>query len=236
MERFERMEYTQETRPLARRNNFGTGIGLIAIGALLVLGNMFEWGILVVLLLGLIFLAWGIGTRTAGLLIPGGILSGIGTGIALEALLPVANDDLNGGIFLLSFAGGWFSIVVLSRLFTRDPQWWALIPGTIMSFIGMFNVLVSGPFASLSDDAQGGLFMLMFAAGWIIVAVGATLFTRTLVWWTLIPGTIMGFIGAAVLLGGLWVQTLEFVSDWWPLGLVALGAWLLVQRTMIKDQ
>jgi len=229
------MERTPETRPFGRRNNLGVGIGLIAIGTLLVLGNIFELGIFLVLLLGLVFIAWGITTRTAGLLIPGGILSGIGTGIALAQLLPITNNDLSGGIFLLSFALGWFSIVVLSRLFTREPQWWALIPGGIMAGIGMFNVLISGPFAALSDDAQGALFMLMFAAGWLIVAVGTTLFTRTLVWWPLIPGAIMGYIGAAVLLGGAWVQALELVSDWWPIGLVGLGAWLLVRRRVTSN-
>jgi hypothetical protein len=232
----ETLERTGETRPLARRNNLSTGIGLIAIGTLLVLGNIFEFGIFLVLLLGLVFIAWGIGTRTAGLLIPGGILSGIGTGIALEELLLMSNDELGGGIFLLSFAGGWFSIVVLSRLFTRDPQWWALIPGAIMSGIGTFVVLTEGPLRSLNEDAQGGLFMLMFAAGWVIVAGGATLFTRTLVWWPLIPGAIMGFIGAGVLLGGAWVQALELVSDWWPLGLVGLGAWLLLRRRVTSNE
>ena len=232
----ETMDHTQDTQPLARRNNLGVGVGLIAIGAVLLLGNIFELGIFLVLLLGLVFIAWGIVTRTAGLLIPGGILSGIGTGIALAQLLPVANDDLNGGIFLLSFAAGWFSIVVLSRLFTREPQWWALIPGGIMSGIGVFNVLVSGPFAPLSDDAQGALFMLMFAAGWVVVAVGATLFTRKPQWWPLIPGAIMGYIGAAVLLGGAWVQALRFVSDWWPVGLVGLGGWLLVRRGVTSNQ
>lgn len=234
MDTFERVAHTGETQPLAQRRSVGVGIGLIAIGALLLLGNIFELGILVVLLLGSAFIAWGLATRTAGLLIPGGILSGIGTGIALEALLPGTND-LDGGIFLLSFAAGWFSIVVLSRVFTRDPQWWALIPGGIMSGIGAFNVLVSGPFATLNDDAQGGLFLLMFAAGWVIVAVGVSVFTRTAVWWPLIPGTIMGLVGVAVLFGGAWVLALEFVGAWWPLGLVALGALLLARRTMNNE-
>lgn len=231
------MERAPETRPFKQRrnNNLGVGIGLIAIGAVLLLGNIFELGIFLVLLLGLVFIAWGIGTHTAGLLIPGGILSGIGTGIALEALLPGTND-LDGGVFLLSFAAGWFSIVVLSRVFTHEPQWWPLIPGGIMAGIGTFNVLVSGPFAALSDNARGALFMIMFAAVWVVVALGATLFTRTLVWWPLIPGAIMGSIGAAVLLQGPWVQALEFVGAWWPLGLVALGVSLLVRRTMSNEQ
>ena len=105
-----------------------------------------------------------------------------------------------------------------------------------MSGIGVFNVLISGPFAALSDDAQGALFMLMFAAGWVVVAVGATLFTRKPQWWPLIPGAIMGYIGAAVLLGGAWVQALRFVSDWWPVGLVGLGGWLLVRRGVTSNQ
>jgi hypothetical protein len=42
----------------------------------------------------------------------------------------------------------------------------------------------------------------------------------------------MGFIGVAIIVGGAWFHVLEFVGDWWPLGLVVLGAWLLRQRVV----
>jgi hypothetical protein len=42
----------------------------------------------------------------------------------------------SGGIFLLVMSLGWFSITILSKLFTDDTQVWALIPATIMALIG----------------------------------------------------------------------------------------------------
>lgn len=228
----ESMEYTHPDQSQSRRNtNLGIGMGFIAIGTFLLLGNWFSLGIFFVLGLGLIFLAWGLLTRTAGLLVPGGILSGIGTGIAwLEGALLAVNDEQRGGVFLLSFALGWCSITLLSWLFTHEPQWWALIPGSILGGIGTFVLLTNGPLQTLDEESKGGLFMLMFAAGWIIVAIVTSLYTHRRQWWPLIPAAIMGFIGVALVAGGVFLGVLGFVSDWWPLALVAGGVWLLLRR------
>jgi hypothetical protein len=47
--------------------------------------------------------------------------------------LHLGSGDTAVGIFLLVCALGWFSIAVLSRVFTRHPQWWVLIPGGMMA-------------------------------------------------------------------------------------------------------
>jgi MFS family permease len=234
----ETMEQTQpESGHSRRNNNLGIGIGLMAIGVFLLLSNWFNLGVFFVLGLGLVFAVWGMLTRTAGLLIPGGILSGIGTGIILlEGELLNVNDEQRGGVFLLAFALGWFSITLLSKLFTREPQWWALIPGSILGGIGVFVLLTNGPLQALDEDTKGAVFMLMFAAGWVVVALATSLYTRTRQGWPLIPAVIMGYIGMAIMLGGAWLQVLEFVSDWWPLGLVGFGAWLLVRRSQAQLQ
>jgi hypothetical protein len=163
----------QPTTPTStRRSDVGAGLGLVAIGLFLLVARFLDIGLLFLLLLGGAFLLWGILTRTAGLLIPGGILGGIGLGVLLiEGPFQYINGDAEGSIFMLSFALGWFSITALSALFTRDTQWWALIPGTIMALIG------------------GG-----------------------------------------ILMGGAALTVLEFVGSWWPLGLVALGLYLLLRR------
>lgn len=138
---------SSETRPnavrtpvSAHRNRTVGGAALIGIGLLLTLGQVVEtdWlGLLFLPVLGLIFLLWGIGTRNAGLLIPGGILSGIGLGAFLtEGALQGIPNEQTGGAFLLCFGAGWMVITVLSALFTDEPLWWPLIPGSILALIG----------------------------------------------------------------------------------------------------
>jgi hypothetical protein len=83
----------------------------------------------------LLFLVWGIVTRTSGLLVPGGILTGIGTGVYLMNALPL-EGDAEPGVFLLSFGGGFALITLLSAIFTEEIHWWALIPGGILATIG----------------------------------------------------------------------------------------------------
>lgn len=107
-------------------------------------------GALIPLGLGLLFLVAGIVSREVGWLIPGGILTGIGTGIAfvagpLDGLFPAADD---GGLFLLAFAGGWFLITILSAIVTDETHWWPLIPGGIIGFIGL-AVLFGGAFETV---------------------------------------------------------------------------------------
>ena len=130
------------------------GFILISIGVVALLGQVVDFaawenvGVSFVLLLGLIFLAWGIFSRQAGPMIPGGIISGIGLGIILLAnnLVPTGIEE--GGIFLMAFALGWGLITLLSALLTNDPQWWPLIPGGIIGFIGL-AVSFGGVFMNL---------------------------------------------------------------------------------------
>lgn len=121
-----------------------TGLILILIGlfSLAVQYIKVDWiGLLILPGLGLIFLAWGLIVREVGLLIPGGILSGIGlSAYLLEGPFSGLDGSQEGGIFFLSFALGWGLITVLSAVI-RDFQWWPLIPGGIMAGIGSLLML-----------------------------------------------------------------------------------------------
>ncbi|GAB4580529.1 MAG: hypothetical protein Fur0022_32710 [Anaerolineales bacterium] len=122
----------------ARRNRIISGLALILLGGLFLVNQMFELpsvGKLFLPGLGLVFLIWGVITRTGGLLIPGGILTGIGTGVYLMQALPLEGER-EPGIFLLSFGGGFILITLLSLVFAEEKHWWALIPGGILASIG----------------------------------------------------------------------------------------------------
>lgn len=141
---------TKQTNTIpANRNALIGGLILIFGGALAFVGQIVpdSWGLgfglLVLLGLGVSFIIAGLLTREAGWFIPGGILSGIGAGIALvdgplARLIPAGllpGDE--GGLFMLAFAGGWFLITVLTALFADETHWWPLIPGGIMLLIGL---------------------------------------------------------------------------------------------------
>jgi hypothetical protein len=203
------------------------GVLLVGLGILFLAGRFFNLDSFILPIIAAVLIGAGIVTRHAGPMTPGGILAGISLG-TFAMNLPMVQGDAEGGVFLLSFALGWYSIVLLSALFTQETQWWAIVPAGIMGGIGA-GVFAMNAYA-WGDNAEGGVFLLSFALGWFSITALSALFTKETHWWAAIPGTIMAVIGGAVLAGGVALQTLEFVSDFWSLALIAGGAYLLWQR------
>jgi hypothetical protein len=86
--------------------------------------------------IGALFMLSGILTRNEGLMVPGGILGGIGLGAYLVGGPFTWDSELQqGGVFLMAFALGWVSITVISALFAKRITW-ALIPAAILAAIG----------------------------------------------------------------------------------------------------
>jgi hypothetical protein len=119
------------------------GIILVLFGLASLLQRWLDIGNYIVLLLGMGMLVWGSVSHKTGLIIPGGVLSGIGLGIfAMQGSWQIPVADQNG-IFLLCFSLGWFLITLLTAVFTCT-QWWALIPGGIMALIGGSILVTNG--------------------------------------------------------------------------------------------
>jgi hypothetical protein len=126
------------------------GLILVAIGLIALAGQFFTFsvpenlGLLIVPGLGGLFLAWGILTRNPGLVIPGGILSGVGWGIyAISGPFSIWQGDNEGGVFLIFLGLGFGLITVITAVFTKETHWWALIPGGIIAFVGA-SILFGG--------------------------------------------------------------------------------------------
>lgn len=113
--------------------NRGEGRGrLVAGGVLLVValgalaGPHLPWrwdGPFLMLVVGVAFIVWAALGRVAGLLVPGGVILGTGTGLWLRgAYGPAA--------MLLSMAAGFLLISVLSLLLfgKRSNTWWTVWP------------------------------------------------------------------------------------------------------------
>ena len=113
--------------------------GLIFVGLMCLIFQTIDVGENLILpLLGIGFLGWSILSRNKGLLVPGGVLSGIGLGIIFsESAWAIQLEGYaDGALFFVGFAAGWFAITALSTFFFSDFQWWPLIPGGIMLLLG----------------------------------------------------------------------------------------------------
>ena len=128
---------TTTTATTETRNRATGGILLIAVGLLLLAGQIIHVDHLFLPMLGGIFILASIAQRNPGLMVPGGILMGIGVGSFLtDNVFWGMAEPARGGLFLVSLAGGFALITMLSAMFTRHTQIWALFPATIIGLIG----------------------------------------------------------------------------------------------------
>ena len=117
-----------------RKSPIVTGLLLIAVGLVLYfLQGTTEGHVTVFLLMGGLFIAAYFSQREYGLLVPGGVLTGLGLGLLAEdwSLLD-ATQPVPLGLGL-----GFLLIFVSDRLYTRAGNGWPLIPGGILVLVGI---------------------------------------------------------------------------------------------------
>lgn len=163
------------TSTSSRGSAVTAGIILILAGLTAFAANFIKPdGALFIGVLALIFLAAGMVRRSNGLLVPGGVLTGIAGGIYLtQNVFHNATNNFTGGMFLLAFAAGWVLITLLSlalHLFDgkHGVMLWPLIPGSIMALTG--GLIATGNNAALD----------LLNKGWplILIIIGATILLR----------------------------------------------------------
>jgi hypothetical protein len=113
-------------------------------------------------LIGGAFMAGYLFRRSYGLLIPGGILLGLGLGSIGESVFQSFGD-----ISQIGLGVGFVSIYVIHLIYVGKSHWWPLIPGGILIVTGL---------ASASKDFErilsvGWPLMLIFAG--LIILAGA---------------------------------------------------------------
>jgi hypothetical protein len=154
------------------------GVLLIMVGLTAMAGQLMDLsgrGYLIMVAIGAAFLVAGLASRQAGLLVPAGILLGLGFGVYLvDRPLAGLSGEAKGGVILLSFALGWFSIAALSALFTSCAHWWALIPGGIMTLIGGSLLATEPALAGLTRVTQYAFPMGLIAVGTALILTRMT--------------------------------------------------------------
>jgi hypothetical protein len=111
-----------------------------------------------------------------------------------------------------------------------------MIPGGILTGIGLGIVLIAGPFDMAGGRDSGGLFMGAFALGWVLITVFSGLFSDETQWWALIPAAIMALVSGALLIEGPFMVALEWVGKLWPLALIIAGIAVLAGARKVTSK
>jgi len=141
------------------------GVILIAVGATLFAAGLLHLDAdVVVLVIGLVFAGAFAVMRRYGLLIPAGILTGLGAGILLEDV------GFAGEPVMLGLGLGFLAIYAIDALTSgaREPgRWWPLIPGAIITVIAG----ASGTFGQEGARAieQGWPILLIAVGAWLLM-------------------------------------------------------------------
>lgn len=149
-----------------KRRVVGLVLLLVAGWALLDRYTVFNAQLAVPLLLGVVFTGWSLVAREWGLLVPGGILTGLGAGILLQRS-PDLSRATESGAFLLCFAGGWLLITALSALHFKRRVLWPLIPA--LAFAALGAAQLAGP------EVRRVLRLVQEFWPWALLAVAAWL-------------------------------------------------------------
>ncbi len=139
-----------------QRSKVISGVTLIGIGLLLFWLNRVEdiADSVLFFVIGSLFLGAYLYSKNYGLLIPGCLLLGLGSGTLLERM-----DRLDEP-WQIGLGAGFVAIFVIALLYEKRAHWWPLSPG---------GILLISAFA-LGED----LMRFLFSGGWplVLVAIG----------------------------------------------------------------
>lgn len=126
--------------PFAPAAPNGLGLGLIALGVILVLGQIFTGALnivpgMILLTIASVFMFFGLWRRVYGLIIPGSILGGLSLGVTLA-------EVTNGVSVLWGLALGFLAIYALGAGLFGRRHVWPIIPAAILFGVG-FIVLIA---------------------------------------------------------------------------------------------
>lgn len=136
------------------RDRLAAAVILIIVGLAGLAGQVFDvkadMGGLIVALIGIGFLVAFTFTRHYGYLVPGGIMTGLGAGIAVSETLTLDGDQ-TGGAVTLGLGLGFLSIWVIGLLVHVDRHhWWPIVPGGILGVVGV-ALLIGGQAVDLLE-------------------------------------------------------------------------------------
>ncbi len=155
--------------------------------------------------------------------ITGGIILILAGAIALAAnLIPTQVPLFIGALALVFLTAG---------ILRRNNG--LLIPGGVLAGVAGGIYLVETIFKNAAEPFAGGMFLLAFAGGWVLItllSLALHLFDpkHGVMLWPLIPAGGLALTGGLILTDN--ATALEVLGKGWPLALILVGASILLRR------
>lgn len=208
------------------RNNLIWGIVLLLVGGFLLAVNLGWLPDLNENLIAALFIAGGLtffgayfanGVNQWGWLFPATSLTAVGATIWFSTA--GIDGEWIGAMFMVAVALPFWVAYLTNR-----ENWWALIPGGILTMVA---VLIAGTTTNIADE----IWVAIMLAG-MGLAFLAVYFNRRESWWAIIPGGSLIGVGTTVFFAGLdlpepFVARLAGGSFMFVLGLTFAWLWIL---------
>ena len=122
------------------------GIILLLVGLGLLVTGWLRLAWIPVWVAGLGLLGWGAARHDTRLIISGGLLTGTGWAITVQAApwMTASTRQAHVGLFLICLALGWFLITLTTRLAIGRTLWWPLFPGMALAVAGSAFLSATG--------------------------------------------------------------------------------------------
>jgi len=150
----------------------------------------------------------------------------LGGSLIVIGLVIVTEQRLQTGWLVLALLPAFGALLFVAGLRRRSMAW--LLPGILLTGLGIGLFLGFSPLFKLARMHQVGALLIAVTAGWIAMAFAPLLFHREFAWWALIPAGVMG--GTGVVFAFTPLRFLDFIL--YPsIGLgLALLAWGVYER------
>ncbi len=148
----------------------------------------------------------------------------IGLAITAVGLLLVVLSNSFMGWLLIIVAGIIFACLALFR---KESLW--LLPGCLLIGIGLATCLTYGDFIVVDRGKKGGVFTFVASLGWFLATFLSTRTNGRLLLWTIIPGTLMIFLGWVAITREVLYIPLTLIRSYWAFIVVAIGLFIFSQ-------
>ena len=142
--------------------------------------------------------------------------------VGLFSLLAIYWPSEIIGLLVLPAIGVMF--LVWAYLRRSSPL---LVPGCILTGLGLGTLLQQTWLDALSGQARGGIVMLGLGLGFLSIMPLVLLMDGHTHWWPAVPGAILLAVSLGLLAGPGGVAFLQALNVLWPIALIVVGAYLL---------
>lgn len=143
-----------------------------------------------------------------------------GLALIVVGLLVLLANTTQSELLGLLFMPGLGIALLAYGLYTREYGF--IVPGSIVTGLGI-GILLAVSVLTLEGTGTAGVILLGLASGFLAISVLSPYVGQRFFSWPLIPAVITGLIGVMLLIGGVMLDVLAFLTNTWPIFLVAAG-------------